>query len=324
METVGKLLTTHCRSDRFSDGHLLSIMEDGQLLEILKRLQQLAQGENISTTFNKICEAQKRWADLNQKQYDQNNRMYCRCDNFILPLSGNTIDNFNKGSGDEIGKDNSPGKINSLYSSSALVCNVFEYWRAKDMNIIARLCGAKHNINELHFEKQHPTGLKGTPPNLDIEFSSNSEYALAIESKFTEIYIPNTHKKPFRESYFSKEEIWANLSTCKKLAEDIRDKRIMFVYLDAPQLIKHCLGLMKSYGSKSNFTLTYLWYDFPSPELDQHNAELNTFKTKIVKDIDFVTISYHTLFEEIRKITDVDLEYVSYLQERYFYRIGKK
>ena len=235
-----------------------------------------------------------------------------------MPLSDEAVKDFKNGSGDEFGKEGVPGKINSLYSSSALVCNVFEYWRSRDINDIAQLCGAKHTVNKLNFEKQHPTGLMGTPPNLDVEFSDRSEYALAIESKFTEIYHPKKNGKPFRESYFSKEEIWANLPTCKKLAEDIRDKRIIFMYLDAPQLIKHCLGLMRSYQNRSHFTLAYLWYDFPSDELEQHNAEVDMFKETISEDVDFVAIPYSDLFREIRSIAGVDQSYINYLKARYF------
>jgi len=275
----------------------------------------------MANTVEKISKQQQTWAAKNKKPFDDNNRMCRRKDNFFMPLSQKTIANFKKGSGDEFGTDGSPGKINSLYSSSALACNVFEYWRTKDLNPIARLCGARYEVSELHFEKQHPTGLMGTPPNLDVEFSGDSNNALAIESKFTEIYHPKKHTEPFRESYFRKEEIWANLPACKKLAEAIRDRTIVFTYLDAPQLIKHSLGLMRSCQSKDRFTLTYLWYDFPGPELDRHNTELSIFKEKISDDIDFVAIPYHRLFEELRKLPDIDPAYLAYLHARYFARI---
>jgi len=272
----------------------------------------------MNETFDTICEAQKNWADFNHKSYDLNNRMYEPSDNFFMPLSKETTREIEKGSGDEFGKDGKLGKISSLYSSSALVCNVFEYWRSRDGNIIAQLCGAKHKVNQLHFEKQHPTGLMGTPPNLDVEFLCNSQYALAIESKFTEIYHPKKNTMPFRESYFHKEEIWANLPTCRKLAEDIRDNLMKFIYLDAPQLIKHCLGLMRTYQNRSRFALAYLWYDFPGPELDQHNTELDTFKKIISRDIDFEAIPYSHLFKKLQGIRDIDQKYIAYLQDRYF------
>ena len=38
---IGKLLTTHVRGDRFNDGQLLNMMENGCIAKILRRLQEL-------------------------------------------------------------------------------------------------------------------------------------------------------------------------------------------------------------------------------------------------------------------------------------------
>ncbi len=39
LETIVKLITIYIRSDRFNDGHLLSVLRDGTVLKILKRLE---------------------------------------------------------------------------------------------------------------------------------------------------------------------------------------------------------------------------------------------------------------------------------------------
>jgi hypothetical protein len=41
LETLRKLLTTHLRQERFCDGHMLSMIECGHILAILKRLAEL-------------------------------------------------------------------------------------------------------------------------------------------------------------------------------------------------------------------------------------------------------------------------------------------
>ncbi|GAK55508.1 Alr3803 protein [Candidatus Vecturithrix granuli] len=41
LTTIVKLLTTHIRADRFCDGHLLSMLEDGSIAKILKRLEHI-------------------------------------------------------------------------------------------------------------------------------------------------------------------------------------------------------------------------------------------------------------------------------------------
>lgn len=42
LETLGKLMTTHIRGDRFNDGHLLGVMNSGALGRILLRLKEIS------------------------------------------------------------------------------------------------------------------------------------------------------------------------------------------------------------------------------------------------------------------------------------------
>ncbi|OWK45501.1 DUF6508 domain-containing protein [Fimbriiglobus ruber] len=37
--TIQKLLTTHCRADRFCEGHLASMLENGHVVALLRRLK---------------------------------------------------------------------------------------------------------------------------------------------------------------------------------------------------------------------------------------------------------------------------------------------
>jgi hypothetical protein len=41
LETIIKLITGHIRTERFVEGHLLSVLKDGTMLKILKRLKQV-------------------------------------------------------------------------------------------------------------------------------------------------------------------------------------------------------------------------------------------------------------------------------------------
>jgi hypothetical protein len=53
LATIAKLLTTHIRSDRFFDGHLLSVLKDGTVLRILERLDQINSEQDISSISGK-------------------------------------------------------------------------------------------------------------------------------------------------------------------------------------------------------------------------------------------------------------------------------
>ena len=41
VETIRKLFTTHIRKDRFCEGHLAAMFENGHIVALLKRLQQI-------------------------------------------------------------------------------------------------------------------------------------------------------------------------------------------------------------------------------------------------------------------------------------------
>jgi O-acetyl-ADP-ribose deacetylase len=46
LATIIKMLTTHIRAGRFCDGHLLSVMKDGTILKILRRLGDICPQED--------------------------------------------------------------------------------------------------------------------------------------------------------------------------------------------------------------------------------------------------------------------------------------
>ena len=74
----------------------------------------------MAETSDKIITLQKEWAVKNHTPLNKNNRVLKRNDNLFIPLSQDAMNDYKNGSGDEFGKDGEPGKINSLYSSSAL------------------------------------------------------------------------------------------------------------------------------------------------------------------------------------------------------------
>ncbi len=84
--------------------------------------------------------------------------------------------------------------MKALHLSSALVVNVFDYWRRQDsIQDIARCCGVEDIAGGMEFEKTHPIkGMDGTLPHLDMEFIGLT--TLAIESKFTETYQRKTRR----------------------------------------------------------------------------------------------------------------------------------
>jgi len=265
--------------------------------------------------YDKIRNQQRAWAKQNGIEIDKDGYTLRLEPNLFLPLSSNSVAEFGFGKGDEFGTDHRRGKMQALHSSSALVCNVFEYWRGHSLDTIARACGAPAGMTEIHFESIHPTTLRGTPPHLDLEFLGKGLKPFAIESKFTEPYKKTASE--FKGSYLTTPGLWDNLPHCVRLVRDIHNGQIVFTRLHASQLLKHTLGLTNSYGP-SGFYLLYLWYEVPSPEATEHRKEIEAFTERIEGDFTFLSMTYQELFDIIKESSETGEAYVSYLAERYF------
>jgi hypothetical protein len=244
-------------------------------------------------------------------------------------LFDNTLDpqtrkEYQKGKGHEL--EGKRAHMKALHSSSALVVNVFDYWRCQDMiQDMAGCCGVEGVVSGMQFEKTHPIkGVTRTPPHLDVEFAGRTP--LAIESKFTETYHRTTRrddKDTHLDKYLEHPELWNGISRVRALAESIvgqSGSRTDFEYLDVPQLIKHILGLWGCYGS--SFCLLYLWYKVNSPEANRHEGELARFSTGAKDEISFRAMTYQNLFSRIRHVLNVDSAYIEYLEKRYFPQVN--
>lgn len=242
-------------------------------------------------------------------------------DNALHPL---TRKEYQEGKGHEL--EGKRAHMKALHSSSALVVNVFDHWRRQDrIQDIARCCGAEGVISRMEFEKTHPIKrVTRTPPHLDVEFTGRTP--LAIESKFTETYHLKTrrdNKDTHLDKYLEHPYLWDGISRVRALAESVVQQsgaRTNFEYLDAPQLIKHILGLRGCYGS--SFCLLYLWYEINSPEAKRHEEQLALFSASVRNEIRFCVMTYQNLFSKIRHLPNIDSAYIDYLGKRYFSQVN--
>ena len=245
---------------------------------------------------------------------------YCiSCDaNLFEPLSACSRRDIGAGDGSELGKGGARGKIQALHSSAALACNFFDYWRGRDLGVLARSLGISTRLCDMAFEQKFPTGLGGIAPNLDVVMFGCDGSLVAIESKFTEPFSKSKTKSILKPKYFPPDHgLWkdAGLSGCQTLAEDLRDGRIQFVALDAAQLLKHMLGLA---FSGHPWSLMCLWYAPGEPFADVHSEELGVFSQALGVDSKrFSAMTYQTLFDRL-VLGPEHSEYAAYLRCRYF------
>ena len=238
-------------------------------------------------------------------------------ENLFQPLTEASRAEFELGAGSEIER-----KMRFVASSSALICNVFDYWRDRPLEPLAAALAAPVGADHFHFEVSHPIGLRATAPRIDVVFGSNEAAPFLINATFTEPYrYPETPSATgtFTKSYFPDSgEIWGRymLTRCEALARRIYAEQEEFFQLGAQQLLTRILGLAKAYGK--SFTLLYLWYDDPSYHASRHRAEIETFMLRLNGEIDFRAMTYQELFQKIQSNPSVDKAYLAYLAERYF------
>jgi len=160
-----------------------------------------------------VMTRQLAWAKRNGLSPDAKGYLPSVRENLFAPLSSLTEAEFRQGAGNELtDRPGEPAKMRAAHSSSALVCNIFDSWRSSDPWAISRALGIPHVPEAVHFEAQLPTGLRGTPPTLDLLLLASDTLACGVESKFTEPFQVNEKRTPFAHSYFEEESgLWARL-----------------------------------------------------------------------------------------------------------------
>jgi len=187
--------------------------------------------------------------------------------------------------------------MSALHSSSALVCNMFDYWRERGVAAIAAACGAGRDTTTIQFEQAYPTGLGGTAPHPDVTLGSERSLPTVIEAKFEEPY--NGQGNSFTDSYFATRGIWSRLPACEALARAVFKGQESFVHLGAAQLLKHALGIARQLGARG-FRLLYLWFEVPGTEAAAHRKEIGRFSDAVRADIEFDARTYQEVFADLR------------------------
>lgn len=276
-----------------------------------------------------ITERQHSWALRHGIPLDEDGYVGSLSNNLFLPLTPEAIREFQAGAGQELKRS-----MRAPHSSSALVVNVFQYWRLYNqlgpiLSVIAP--GLKdYVVQDIRFEAQCPINWPAarTPPHLDvmIRYQEQAEpdiiKAIAVESKFQELY--GQGQGSFAASYLDAENspIWHGLEPLRELATQINPENALFRQLKVSQLIKHCLGLNAQFGTANNFELVYLWYPVPGQEAVQHEEEIARFRQvaeSCQPRVKFRAITYQDLIHALaRNHGDDHGAYVDYLMERYF------
>jgi len=274
----------------------------------------------VVTAKTHLLRVQRRWADAHGVRYDARGCVRALGDNLRAPLDDAALAELQRGSELEAGVTR-PARALSLCSSAALVINVFAYWRGRDQTpLLAALGVGGPGGTRLELEAPLPTGVPGDPPTSDVALHRPDGRCVAVESKFAEWLTRRPRsQRVFKEKYFAGgARVWqaAGLPLCQALAEDLQAGRERLKHLNAPQLLKHALGLAVN-GLRTS-ALVYLYYDRPGRESATHNAELERIVARLTPELELRVTTYQELFGALSATPGLDGEYVGYLERRYF------
>ena len=275
------------------------------------------------TITQEVRRQQRSWATARNVSVDRKDYVEDQVENLFLPLSVR----FSKALGDAGGGElqeqrDRPAKIRALHSSAVLAINVFQYWEGRTGSALPMALGSGGELADVNIEQQFPSGLRGTPPTLDVVLTLADGHLIATESKFTEWMSKKRVKlDDFRHKYLAADPghwMARDLPKCQQLASNIASGKETFRQLDALQLLKHALGLQNNVAGR--FSLLYLYYDYEreSDVADLHREEAARFESSVDDSLDFKRLSYQQLFAAVAAESGTDSDYLSYLRDRYF------
>lgn len=269
-----------------------------------------------------LTRKQLAWARRNHVEHDASGFVARLEDNLFQPLSDGALGEYKQGAGGELN-----GNMRALHSSSALIVNLFDFWRRQDSAAaIFRACGleVRGSGATIEFERVFPVaGVKGTPPHLDVVVSAPRGRVIAFESKFREPY-PGGHKEKVQAQYFNDPGRWAHLGELHKLAQRVSAGEAPFTHLHVSQFIKHILGLTSAYpdrakGTFVGFTFIYAWHDTPFDEGSAHRREIGKFAEMAAADgVDFRAITHQEILLNLASEAGASHRaYLDYITGRY-------
>ena len=292
--------------------------------------------DDITENQKKFLEAQNITVDCIKSKSDETCKYYVKSPqhNLVEPLSNddwNQIEKeFNKGKGGELkSKKGNPPNFQAVISSSALCVNNFVPFK-KHYTKLSFLDYS--GFDEAHFEQKLRTRLGGTLPHLDFYLAS-PKVVIGIESKFIEYFDMQAPNHPIESPTGGKKnnlEPYRNREKLHYLPKGFHESIIEHYFaddkpqhLDVAQLIKHTVGLLKNCRGKKPVLVYLYWEPFdPMADnlFDKHWDEIEKFKYRIERFIEFVPLSYPRFWKWHENDTLLK-EHIHKVRERYGFSI---
>jgi hypothetical protein len=162
-------------------------------------------------------------------------------------------------------------RLKSPHSAAALAINSFLPWRpATDQLPLAGWVG----FDAVQFEVRCPTGLRGTPPHLDL-LALREGAAVAVTVRCIE-YL-SRRKSAVAPSYDRLLAETPTLEPWHLLLEQLRATPTMYRHVDVGGLVKYALALGRTFPDRLTTLLYLFWEPLNANQFDEfrrHRAEL--------------------------------------------------
>jgi hypothetical protein len=291
-----------------------------------------------------ILSRQRRWAELRRIDVSDAGHALAPDSNLLQPLSPESRSELEGAPRRPLGDGQKPGDLQLLHSTDALVCNVFDYWRERELAPLSEACGADSRVHRLRYAQHddssggedmraaHGDGSSGSdainPP--DMLLHGEDARATAIVASFTEPYA-SRHPAGCEDTrglsfmlgsqatgrLLEGEALPGSLPGCYNLASDLHANRDRFRTLPVVRLLDLCNELTRRHGHRG-FRLLYLWFDGEGHCAGRHLGEIDRFRMRIGGEVDFAAQSWQELFQRLHHAGADHRRYLDYLQARYF------
>jgi len=187
-----------------------------------------------------------------------------------------------------------PGRLRHPGTASAMALNTFLPWRDKPDQLMLAGHGP---FSELRFAARCPTGVRGTPPLLDL-LAANGDSLVAVAARGPD-YLG---RKPSRlAAAYGGLALPDNMAGWQALLVDLEQEPSRFRHLDVVSLLKNAIGLARTFPNHRLTLLYVFWEPTRTDDLafHRHRAEIRTF-AQIVQGalVAFEAKSFNELWTE--------------------------
>jgi hypothetical protein len=214
------------------------------------------------------------------------------------------------------------GRLRSPDSPTALAFNTFLPWRQAIDQL--PLCGID-GFDAIQFEVRCPTGLRGTPPHLDL-LALKDRAVVAATVRCCDYLV--RRKSPVADSYDRLLEDTPGAGPWARELARLRAAPDVYRHVDVGALIKHALALGRTFPDRRSTLLYLFWEPLDAAQFEEfrrHRAELEGLSKALAgARIAFVSQTFDSLWQEwaTRAAPAWLAEHVARLRARYDVAIG--